>query len=305
MPARPILSAAALALSLAACASTGATFRSGVGDSYLERPPYYAGAPAAHEARIGYLPVAYQRGATQASIFDPRDGDDTPTGALLAEMTAYLDSLERARGVKLAEGGRVSAVTHAATAVPPDVQFGCQSSPVDEDCTAASANGAGDRSDERARLAVGRPSAEWTAWMNELQAGAGVDRALVVTLEVGQLRVRQKNWRGGKVVDLGTGYSAAVPWLTSLDDAVSVLQLTGVVVGRDGRALRIGAEGMLARPTPLAASAVGARRLITDADVERLRSLRREDLPGRPLAWQVAMRNLVAGLTGEETVAER
>lgn len=28
---------------LAGCATTGATFRSGVGDRYLEHPPYYAG----------------------------------------------------------------------------------------------------------------------------------------------------------------------------------------------------------------------------------------------------------------------
>ena len=50
------------------CASTGATFRSGVGDAYLEHPPYYAGqspeALARDTARIGHLPIAFQRGAS-------------------------------------------------------------------------------------------------------------------------------------------------------------------------------------------------------------------------------------------------
>jgi hypothetical protein len=115
----------------AACATTGATFRSGVGDAFPEHPPYYAGAPAtevaADTARIGHLPVVYQRGASQAAVFDPKSGPGTPVGALLAEMNAYLDSLGTASGVsvRLVEGGRVSAVTHAATTAPPDVRFGC------------------------------------------------------------------------------------------------------------------------------------------------------------------------------------
>jgi hypothetical protein len=77
---------------------------------------------------------------------------------------------------------------------------------------------------------------------------------------------------------------------------VSVLQLTGALVERDGRAIRIGAEGMLARRTSLLASAVGLQALITDKEVDELRTARRDDLAGGPVVWQVALRNLVAGL---------
>jgi hypothetical protein len=36
--------------------------------------------------------------------------------------------------------------------------------------------------------------------------------------------------------------------------------------------------------------------LLTDEDARAARTLRREDLPGQPLAWQVAMQELLAGL---------
>jgi hypothetical protein len=148
------------------------------------------------------------------------------------------------------------------------------------------------------RLAVGRPSAAWAAWARDVARDAGVGRVLVVTLEVGRLWPRQVGARGDKVVDLGTGYAERLPWLTSLETPVSVLQLTGALVEADGRAVRIGAEGILARRTRLLVSAAGAEELITDDDVERARTLRRDDLPGRPYAWQAALRSLVAGLTG-------
>ena len=95
-----------------------------------------------------------------------------------------------------------------------------------------------------------------------------------------------------------TGYSVDVPWLTSLETPVSVLQVTGARVGRDGRAQRIGAEGLLARRTSLPISALGAQAMISDAEVEQARTARREDLPGQPLVWQVALRELVRGLIG-------
>lgn len=305
---RPAARASAVALLLAGsgCASTGATLRSGVGDAFLERPPYYAGAPAAtvgsDGSRLGYLPVAYQRGASQAAIFDPRSGPGTPVGALLAEMNAYLDSLGAAAGlgVRLAEGGRVSAVTHSATTAPPDVRFGCvtKSGASDDDECADRGGGAIGRGRQVMHLAVGRPSSAWTGWVRELMSGAGVGRALVITLEVGQYLPRQTGLRGDKDVDLGTGHVARLPWLTSLETPVTVLQLTGALMNPDGQAIRIGAEGIVAHRTRLLVSSVGGREVLRDEDVAAARTLRRDDLPGRPFAWQVALRHLVAQLTG-------
>ena len=62
---------------------------------------------------------------------------------------------------------------------------------------------------------------------------------------------------------------------------------------------------MLARRTPLLVSSIGAQAMISDEDVERLRTTRRDDLPGKPLVWQVAMRHLVGELTGASEVVVR
>jgi hypothetical protein len=90
-----------------------------------------------------------------------------------------------------------------------------------------------------------------------------------------------------------------------MDTPVSVLQLTGALMNSDGDAVRIGAEGMVAQRTGLLAGALGAHRVISDDDVDQLRTARRNDLAGQPLVWQVALRNLVAELTGHPELAMR
>jgi hypothetical protein len=284
-------------LAFTGCATTGATFRSGVGDSFHDKPPYRAGATAVSGGRIAILPLAYQRGASQADIFDPSSAPASPISALLAEMNAYLDSLVQAAGGTVA----VRIATPAGT--PPDVRFGCVQDASD-DCADPDDPGPTTRSFEteqpRMRLAVGRPSSEWVTGAGSALERSGADRALVLTLEVGQYWVTKTGWTNRKSIALGTGYSVPLPWLTSLETPVSVLQLTGALMGRDGLAVRIGAEGMVARRTPLAISGLGAQALISDEDVQQLRTLRREDLPGRPLVWHVALGQLVADLAGRD-----
>jgi hypothetical protein len=77
-----------------------------------------------------------------------------------------------------------------------------------------------------------------------------------------------------------------------------LLQLTGVLVDRSGKAVRIGAEGFYARRTRLTVSAIGGQEVIGDEDLIAAAVVRRDDLPGAPLAWQVAIRELVTRLTG-------
>lgn len=298
---RAILASVAPLL-LASCATTGATFRSGVGDAHLEHPPYYAGAAViANERPIGHLPIAYQRGATQAPIFEPEGGSDSPAAALLREMNAYLDSLGATKGL-------VSAGASIPSGTPPDVMFGCETDPAGDCLTpGAVTEGAFQRSgdDPTMRLAVGRPSTDWTTGMRAALDRAGAGRALVLTLEVAPYRITRTGWRNSKSVALGTGYSVKLPWLTSIDEPVQVLQLTGVLVDADGRAVRIGAEGLFARRTGIVASGAGLQALVTDEDVAKLRTTRREDLAGQPLVWQVALRHLVAQLTGKQELALR
>jgi hypothetical protein len=183
----------------------------------------------------------------------------------------------------------------------PDVRFGCVRDATD-DCADPDEVGPAVRvastDQSRMQLAVGRPSPEWTAAARSALEQGNAQHALLLTLEVGQYWVSKSGWMNRKSIDLGTDYSMPLPWLTSLDAPVNVLQVTGALMDRDGLAVRIGAEGMLARRTSLMMSGVGAQALITDDDVQQLRTQRRADLPGQPLVWQVALRQLVADLAG-------
>lgn len=280
-------------LAVEGCATTGSTLGGGVGDAHFERPPYYAGARSVGAGvSMAHLPVTYQRGAAQEAIFDPKGSPGTPVDRLVGEMNLFLDSLLAATPIVIGDLARTT---------PPDVRFGCEPTEFDE-CGPADAHVAR-HGRQRMRLAVGRPSSSWVATIGPALDAAGADRLLVITLEVGEYWVHQKNLRGSKEVRLGTGHTVGVPWLTSLDQPVQVLQLTGAVVDRDGTALRIGAEGMLARRTNLLLSGLGAQALIGDEDVERLRSSRRDDLPGTPLLWQAALATLVSQLLGDPTIA--
>lgn len=292
---RSCAAASALLLTVSACATTGATFQSGVGDKLIEHPPYYAGRDVTAGAeRVGHLPIAYQRGATQAPIFEPAGGARTAIERLLSDMNLYLDSLGATVPLRL-EMPR--------GAVPPDVQFGCE---VDAagDCLDRG-EGALGRGGEPLRLAVGRPSQEWIASAAQAMQRANVPTAVVITLEIGDYFTQQRGFAGRKVVELGTGYTASFPWLTSLETPVSVIQVTGALVGPDGKAIRIGAEGMYPKRTRFVVSSIGAQEMISDEDVEQLRTARREDLAGQPLAWKVALRNLVGQLTGKSDLIVR
>jgi len=285
-----VVMAAAL---LAGCATTGATWRSGVGDTFLEHPPWYAGVGTARLAQdnrdIAHVTVMFQRGATQPAIFDPRADAPELTG-LLADVNRFLDSL----GISTPIGGR-----SPADAVAPDVRFGClpEGGVPGNDCAERGDSALG-RGSQLMQLSVGRPSSSWVQWLNGRAGDAGPGTTLVVTLEIGQYLMRQEGLAGTKVLELGTNHRARLPWLTSLETPVTVLQLTAALVDRDGRALRIGAEGFHARRTRLAVSAIGAQELLTDEDVRAAREARRDDLPGTPLAWQVALRELVQRVTG-------
>jgi hypothetical protein len=269
-----------------ACATAGATYKSGVAPKSFDKPPFYAGAAVVPDERgVAHLPIRYQRGAEQGPQFEPKGASGSPASALVAEMNAYLDSL--ALSAKLSPKS-------AEVGTAPDVHFGCTPALIGEDCL-----GDGDEdANHRLELSVGRPSEDWIGWIGTALDSASHSRALVITLELGQYWPRQKGLSLSKEVRLGSDYAVSVPWLTSLEKPVAVVQLTGALIGRDGRAVRIGAEGLMAKRSNIVLSALGAQMLVSDEDIERLRTLRREDLPGQPLVWQVALRTLVSELTG-------
>ncbi|MGH7637971.1 MAG: hypothetical protein ACREOK_10000, partial [Gemmatimonadaceae bacterium] len=222
----------ALLTLLTACATTGSTFRSGVGDRQLEHPPWYAGQAIASlqsAPTIAAVPIEFQRGASQSGIFDPASGVGSAVAALLSEMNATLDSIFTGRTLVAVTGAGV---------VPPNVYFGCEYDATN-DCVERGDSALG-RTGTTMKLAVERPSASWIARHAALLDSAGASHALVLTLEVGQYWVRQSGWRGDKSVELGTNHTVSIPWVTSLEQPVSVLQLTGALIDREGKAVRIG-----------------------------------------------------------------
>lgn len=265
---------------LAACA--GSTVGSGVGDAVLTRPPYAAGRQLGPGAVITHLPIEYVAGASNPEAFDP--------SAHSAAVTGLLEAMNARTGSLLGQ----PLPTVAMRGTPPDVRFGCVTS-LDDECDVDGPVRGGRR---EMHLAVSRPSTSWKQWLTGALRDEGATHALVLTIEIADYWPRQKNLLGTKEIELGSGYAMPLPWLTGLDRPVSVIQLTGALVDSTGRAVRIGAEGMLARRTDLLLGSIGAQVLITEADVAALRTAAREDLPGRPLVWEAAIDNLIETLTG-------
>ena len=146
---------------------------------------------------------------------------------------------------------------------------------------------------------VRRPSPAWSQAVAALLASEGAQHAVVVTLAVSQYPKGREGVFGKKVV-LGTGYEERIEFLTAEDKLLEVLQLTGVLVDAQGRVVRAGAEGILARDTPFAAQVFDVSKVLDDRTLERvLTKERRNDLPGAPLSWEVALDNLVAQLRGD------
>ena len=154
-------------------------------------------------------------------------------------------------------------------------------------------------------------------WASQLQAAADrlhAEAALLVSVGPGDYFVRevaddrdhpvmrdrrdepQARREQRKELDLGTGYTLPIEWLNAADRPVVVVHLTGLLLSRDGTVLRAGAEGILAKRPGFGRNDIDLERMLTFDDVNAALTLRREELPGQPLAWRVALENLMRQL---------
>jgi hypothetical protein len=268
------------ALPLLGCATS---MGSGVEPAALDGPPYYAGdglLPPA--AVVGHAPITYQRGATAPAGVEPSAGAGSAMAGLLAELNAQLDGLGRSAPLAL-DGVRGR---------PPDVRFGCHP-PALILCPEP-----GEGSEPWARrthwLDVTRPSRPWIEGVARALEVAGATHVLVLTLELTEYWPRPV--APVPLLYLGSDRVQELRWYTDPQMPVNVLQLTGALLDADGRALRIGAEGLMTRPAGPLRALLGVQATIREQDVEWLRSAYREDLPDAPLVWDVALRTLVEQL---------
>jgi hypothetical protein len=148
---------------------------------------------------------------------------------------------------------------------------------------------------------VRKPSAAWSEALAALLAREGATYAVVTWLGVSQYPKGREGAFDKKVV-LGTGHEEPIRFLTAEDRLLEVLQLTGVLVDARGNVVRAGAEGVVARDTPFAAQVFDVSKVLDDRTLEQvLTSERRQDLPGAPHKWEVALGNLLAQLRGDRS----
>lgn len=141
-----------------------------------------------------------------------------------------------------------------------------------------------------------KPATGWKAAAAELAASEGAARIVVTQLDFVQYPKADKSFFGKKVV-LGTHHEKDVRFLSALDKPIEVLQLSGAVLDTSGRELCAGAEGITGSDSPFWVQVLEAGRDIGDESLARvLHTERRDDVPGAPLAWQVAADQLLWNL---------
>ncbi len=254
----------------------------------LSKPPnYYGRLPREKIAslKVGHLPIT-------TDIRVKEWHNDTIWNTILKDMTDYLDSLGISEplpdlGLPLSEF--------------PDIYVGSPEmfgAPV-----TSSSYDSGDKNYIPPMVLYYRnPSLNWKEKMIHLCAERNLDYVLFISVGFSEYMIRQKNWLGQKELVLGTGYRIPVKWLSSLQDPVDVIHVTGALIDKQGKIRRSGAEGILAAKTAsLLESAIGLHNALGDEAVSQLTTnVVRKDLPGHPLAYQVALRNLIANLLGRE-----
>ena len=144
-----------------------------------------------------------------------------------------------------------------------------------------------------------KPSKTWRAALGAAVQTNQVEYVLIIKLGFSEYPKANKGVFGKKVV-LGTGYEEDIKFLSAEDKPVEVLQVTGMLLDREGNIVRAGAEGIAAKDSPFWVQVLEAQQAMSNEALHKLlHEERREELAGQPLKWQVALRNLMAQLLAQ------
>lgn len=139
-------------------------------------------------------------------------------------------------------------------------------------------------------------SSDWRTAFREAARASQVEYVIWIKLGFSEYPKAGKGIFGKKVV-LGTGYEENIKFLSAEDKPVEVLQVTGMVLDREGNVVRAGAEGIAAKDSPFWVQVLEAQQAMNNEALQNLlQHERREDLPDRPLKWQAALRSLATQL---------
>lgn len=277
----------ALASGLPLGASAGRLDDLAIGETHRLAPGMFyhqlREAPPAAGQRVGVLPVTLDRELQASFDYADRARSFAPIARAADARIAATEGLRLLEVAGLPQTGapRIYVGSAAGDFAPPDAE--------------QAAELRGDRLPPMV-LHLERPSKAWQKAAGDLMAAEGLTHLVLVSVAVSQYPKEQRGFTK-KVVPLGTGYEARIKFLTAVDKPIEVLQLTGILVGHDGRVLRGGAEGVLGRDTPFAAQIFDVSKTLDDAALQAaLATERRDDLPESPLALDVAVDNLLAQL---------
>lgn len=144
---------------------------------------------------------------------------------------------------------------------------------------------------------VQKPSKAWSSALKQKIAEQQADYMVLIWLGFNEYPKANKGLFKKKVV-LGTDYEPEIRFLSAEDKPVEVLQLTAMLLDKSGEVVRVGAEAFLHEDTPFWAQVMGISKSIDDQSIrESIVNHRREDLPGRPLAWKVGLNTLMQQIT--------
>ena len=150
-------------------------------------------------------------------------------------------------------------------------------------------------------ISLKKPSKEWKKALSEELTSHNAENALYIRLAITEY---PKSDMGlfKKKVRLGTNYDRVIRFLSAEDEPVEVLQVTGILIDKNGDVIRAGAEGIIYEDSPFWAQVFDMKKSIDDKAIEKLISRhRRDDLPGRPLAWKAALDMLLKQLAVQKS----
>jgi hypothetical protein len=262
-------------------------FASGQTDRLKGAPFYktYNKKAVVGEAATGYAAIGFDE-LTKSEFF--YTGREKALQPLADVMDAYLDSLglsKRLAGEALAEKGAPYVYVGSAEGEGAPPEAAMQRSEHDKYPPMV--------------IHILKPSKAWRTTLSASLQANQVEYFLWIKLGFSEYPKADKGIFGKKVV-LGTGYEEGIKFLSAEDKPVEVLQLTGMLLDREGNIVRAGAEGIAAKDSPFWVQVLEAKQAMSNEALQKLlQDEHREDLADKPLKWQVALRNLVAQLLAQ------
>lgn len=279
----PAISAILIAIFLFSLAFSGSIF--GQQLDYLPKSPFYKNYEkrSIQNAKLAHLPIAVDEMVFEEFFYKDREKALQP---LVEVMNSYLDSLKRSVRLQSdffpAKGSPYVFVgSSEAETAPPGSEM---------------------MREEHHKfppmvIYMKKPSKEWKRQLEQALRNNNANCLLVIWVGFSEYPKANKGLFKKKVV-LGTEYEREIRFLSAEDKPVEVLQLTGMLLDGEGRVLRAGAEGIIHEDTPFWAQVFDVQKAVDDKAIQELISnYRRDDLPGKPLAWQASLDMLIQQLT--------